>query len=118
MGHIPRCDHTSVGMLIWRDGKLLLIERRKPPFGFAPPAGHVDGRQSYEEAARAELKEEVGLDALELKLVAKGKRNNPCRRPGGKWHDWQIYDVRYVGHLTPSVSETKKAAWVGHDDLC
>ena len=31
------CDHTSVGMIIKRGEETLLIERKKPPFGFAPP---------------------------------------------------------------------------------
>ena len=39
---VKKCDHTSVGMLVWKNKKILLIERKKAPFGFAPPAGHVD----------------------------------------------------------------------------
>jgi len=49
---LKNCDHTGVGIHVWRNGKLLLIERKKFPFGFAPPAGHVDGRQSFEVAAK------------------------------------------------------------------
>ncbi|MEK9177792.1 MAG: NUDIX hydrolase, partial [Patescibacteria group bacterium] len=56
------CDHKSVGMFIWNDDKLLLIERGKRPYGFAVPAGHVDGDKTFEIAAIRELKEEVGLD--------------------------------------------------------
>ena len=46
-----KCDHTSVGILVWKDSKLLLIERKNFQFGFAPPAGHLDG-DFYEEAAK------------------------------------------------------------------
>ena len=54
-----KCDHTSVGILVWKEEKLLLIERKNFPFGFAPPAGHLDG-DTYEEAAKRELLEETG----------------------------------------------------------
>lgn len=63
------CDNKSVGMIVWRNDKLLLIERKKPPFGFAPPAGHVDDDKSFEVAAKRELKEEVGLDTDNLELL-------------------------------------------------
>lgn len=68
-----KCDNKSVGMLVWRDGSLLLIERRKPPFGFAPPAGHIDGDDSFEESAKRELKEEVGLEMIYYYLRPKLK---------------------------------------------
>ena len=68
------CDHTSVGMLVYKDDKILLIERKKYPFGFATPAGHIDNKGSYENAAREELEEEVGLKAKSLKLLTEGKK--------------------------------------------
>ncbi len=36
------CDNKVVGIIVLRDNKMLLIERKKFPFGFAPPAGHLD----------------------------------------------------------------------------
>jgi ADP-ribose pyrophosphatase YjhB (NUDIX family) len=111
------CDHTSVGILVERAGKLLLIERKKPPFGFAPPAGHVDahmgadGQPDFESAARAELLEEVGLRARELTLLAEGRRDNPCRRPEGTWHYWKIYKAAVSGRPKPSLNEVKKIVW-------
>ena len=63
------CDNKSVGMIITRDENLLLIERRKPPFGFAPPAGHVDDKGSFENAAREEVQEEVGFIVTNIKSM-------------------------------------------------
>ena len=54
------CDNKSVGILIWKDDKLLMIERKKYNFGFALPAGHNDG-MDLEQTAKKELEEEVGL---------------------------------------------------------
>jgi ADP-ribose pyrophosphatase YjhB (NUDIX family) len=74
------CGHISVGMIIRSDDKVLLIERMKYPFGFAPPAGHGDGDKSYEIAAKRELHEEVGLKAVDLGLIFEGRKENRCRR--------------------------------------
>ena len=78
------CDHKSVGMIVRKDDNILLIERRKKPFGFAPPAGHIDGDKTFEESAVRELKEEVGLAATSIKLLIEGRKENHCRR--GRWN--------------------------------
>ena len=111
------CDHPSVGMLVWKDDKLLLIERAKFPFGFAIPAGHVDGDKTFEESAMRELKEEVGLDTKEIKLVIEGKKENHCRRESGTWHYWKIYQVNIEGNIERSESETKQANWYTKDQI-
>ncbi|MFA6158341.1 MAG: NUDIX domain-containing protein [Candidatus Paceibacterota bacterium] len=112
-----QCDHTSVGVFV-RDGdKLLLIERARPPYGFAVPAGHVDGDATFEIAAARELKEEVGLDAGPMKLIFEGRKNNPCRRDGGTWHEWRLYDTTRVGELRRSEDETKRANWYDKDEI-
>ena len=111
------CDNKSVGMLVWKDGKLLLIERAKPPYGFAPPAGHVDEFGSFEEAARQELKEEVGLDVVDLQLIGEGRKENQCRREGRSWHYWKIYNVETGGSLERSLDETKQVGWYTKDEI-
>jgi len=104
-----KCDHTSVGMFVWNGDKLLLIERQKFPFGFAVPAGHVDGDATFEEAAIRELGEEVGLVATDLKLILDVRKDNPCRREDGTWHHWKLYRVDASGELSRSLEETKQA---------
>lgn len=112
-----KCDNKSVGMLVWRNGGLLLIERKKPPFGFAPPAGHVDEDTSFEEAARRELREEVGLETQNIKLVIEGRKENLCRRKGGSWHYWKIYRIASESEIKRSEDETKQAIFYKKDDL-
>lgn len=49
---------------VWRDGKVLLIERAKPPFGmWSLPGGHVEPGETVAAAAQRELAEETGLSA-------------------------------------------------------
>jgi len=114
---IKDCDNTSVGMFIWKDNKLLLIERKKFPFGFAVPAGHVDNHGSFENAAKEEVQEEIGLKLTKIKLIAEGRKNNRCRREGGNWHYWKIYEVEAEGNIKPSGNETKQAGWYTKEQI-
>ncbi len=112
-----QCDNECVGMFVWRDNGLLLIERKKAPFGFAPPAGHIDGDDSFEESAQRELKEEVGLDTQSIHLTIEGRKENPCRREGGSWHYWKIYTIDATGEIKRSEDETKQAGFYKKEDL-
>jgi ADP-ribose pyrophosphatase YjhB (NUDIX family) len=113
-----KCDHTSVGMIVWKNDRLLLIERKKPPFGFALPAGHVDeDGDDFEKAAQRELSEEVGLNTKAIKLATEGRRENPCRREGGSWHYWKIYEIKTAGEINRSEDETKQAGFYDKDEL-
>jgi ADP-ribose pyrophosphatase YjhB (NUDIX family) len=57
----------TVDIIIEITGKIVLIKRKNPPFGWAIPGGFVDYGESAEAAARREAKEETGLDLKELK---------------------------------------------------
>ena len=109
----PRsCDHTSVGVLIYNHNhELLLIERATFPFGLAPVAGHVDQHASYEDAAIAEAREEVGLEITDLCLVAEGRQENPCRRVNGSWHYWKVYKAHATGAVQLNLREATRAEW-------
>ena len=115
------CDNTSVGVLI-RDGydRWLFFERATPPAGIAPPAGHVDDHGTYEDAARAEVHEEVGLTVVDLQQVTGGTRTNRCRRLVGKEgpvHHWRVYRATVTGGLKPSKRETRNARWLTREEI-
>lgn len=112
-----KCDHTSVGMIAEKGGKILLIERQKYPFGFAAPGGHVDSDNTYEAAANREFEEETGLKAVKLELLAKKRKNNPCRREGGTYHNWRVYKVEAEGNLKRNFDEVKQIGWYGKKEV-
>ena len=49
--------------------KIVLIERKNPPLGWAIPGGFVDYGESLENAAFREAKEETGLDVKLLRQL-------------------------------------------------
>lgn len=117
----PVCDHRSVGVLI-RDttGRYLMFERTRPPVGVAPVAGHVDRHGGPEQAARAEVAEEVGLRVTALIPVAAGWRPNRCRRPTGgapAGHHWTIYRATAAGTPSPASEEARNVRWVTPGEL-
>ena len=60
---------------------IVLIERRKPPHGWAIPGGFVDVGETLEAAAMREAKEETSLDVT-LKCLL-GVYSDPARDPRG-----------------------------------
>lgn len=62
-------------------GRILLIERRNPPHGFALPGGFVDIGESLEQAAVREALEETSMQVTLRTLL--GCYSNPGRDPRG-----------------------------------
>ncbi len=62
-----RNPFPTVDIIIAIDDKIVLIERRNPPAGWALPGGFVDYGESLEAAATREAREETGLELADLK---------------------------------------------------
>ncbi len=62
-----RNPFPTVDTIICVDDRIVLIERKNPPAGWALPGGFVDYGESLENAAVREAKEETGLDLENLR---------------------------------------------------
>lgn len=96
---------STVDLIVPNNGKIIWIKRRNNPFKdcWALPGGFIDyGRETLEEAAVRELREETSLetDVNTLRLV--GVYSNPSRDPRGHVisHVYEVLD--YSGNLRAS----------------
>ena len=72
---------VAADTIIEIDDKILLIERKNFPFGWALPGGIVELGETVEEAAVREAKEETSLDVKITRLL--GVYSKPDRDPRG-----------------------------------
>ena len=61
--------------------RIILIERKNPPFGWAIPGGFVDYGETLEEAAIREAREETGMELVNLRQFH--AYSDPERDPRG-----------------------------------
>jgi ADP-ribose pyrophosphatase YjhB (NUDIX family) len=62
-------------------------------------------------AAVRELREETGLEARGLTLLFVELEPKRCRRPGGDWHRWEVFEAKVTGELRQNLDETKQVMW-------
>ncbi len=104
---------VSVGVLIWRGGKVLL-GKRKGSHGagqYAPPGGHFEYMESLAECAQREVREETGMEIKNIRFLciynekayapkhfvnigfmAEWKAGEPVIREPEKCSSWNWYD--------------------------
>jgi 8-oxo-dGTP pyrophosphatase MutT (NUDIX family) len=109
--------HYSVGALIKKDGKYLLIDRIKPPLGYAGIAGHVDENEDQAQSLKREVMEETGLKVEGQKLLYEEELLwNPCRR-GTKCHYWYLFACDVSGEIKQNFEEEKSIGWYSSDQI-
>ncbi len=57
----------TVDAIVEYDGRIVLIERKNPPYGWAIPGGFVDLGETVETAVRREMMEEINVELLNLR---------------------------------------------------
>ncbi len=75
----PRNPFPTVDIIIRQGQRIVLVERRNPPHGWALPGGFVAYGESLEAAARREAAEETGLTLSDLRQF--GAYSAPDRDP-------------------------------------
>lgn len=109
----------GVSASVWRGGKVLLVQRAKPPKGiWAFPGGHVEPGERLEEAVARELREETGLAAEFRGLVG---LYDVIRRDERGLLSAHYVIACYLGIAGPgepvAASDAAAAAWVDPDQL-
>ena len=99
----PKCPPIAADVIAELDDRIVLIERKNFPPGWAIPGGFVEIGESVEQAAVRELREETSLD-VELRALL-GVYSRPGRDPRGP-----TVTVVYVGRArgTPQAADDAK----------
>lgn len=110
--------HYSVGAVIERDGKYLLIDRRYEPLGFAGLAGHIDeGEDDPAKAMAREVSEESGLKVEKYRLLFDEEvSGNSCHR-GIDIHYWYLYYCEASGEAVWNKEEEKSMGWYAAEQI-
>ena len=109
----------GVSASVWRDGKVLLVQRAKPPVGiWAFPGGHVEAGERLEDAAARELAEETGMTASFRGLLG---LYDVIRRDANGLLSVHYVIASYVGIAGPeepvAASDAAAVTWADPDDL-
>lgn len=114
----PITPLLTVDVIVAQGDDVLLIKRKNPPEGWALPGGFVDLGESAEDAAKREIREECGLDAVLHHLL--GVYSKPDRDP--RFHTASVvYVARAIGdpHAGDDAEEVKAfSIYDLPDDLC
>ena len=114
-----RFPKLGVSVSVWRDGKVLLVERAKEPRGiWAFPGGHVEPGEELEAAAARELFEETGLTARLAGLVG---LYEVIRRDAAGEISLHYVIACFLGHAGPgepvAASDAAAAEWADPETL-
>ncbi len=102
----PVTPVVAADVIIEIGGRIVLIERKNFPRGWAIPGGFVDVGESVEDAAVREMREETSLD-VELRALL-GVYSRPGRDPRG-----HTVTVVYVGRASGTPKAADDAKTVG-----
>lgn len=96
----PSCPPIAADVIIEIGPRIVLIERKNFPFGWAIPGGFVDFGETVEQAAMREMREETSLDVELVEIL--GVYSRPERDPRG-----QTISVVYIGRAegTPQAAD-------------
>lgn len=115
------CDGFAVGVIITDRAGRVLLGDRVDGAGAAAVAGHIyDAHLGPDDAARAEVAEEVGLRITELIRMAAEWRPNRCLRgdgPYGPGHHWTLYRALVTGPMRVDAGSFTRMRWAGPGEV-
>ena len=116
----PTRPFLAVSVAVWRDKKVLLARRARPPFTaiWSFPGGIVETGERLEEAAAREVREETGLD---VEITGAIDRAEVIRRDdAGKVERHYVIIVfagRYTGGEPVAGDDAEAVRWFDMDEV-
>ncbi len=105
----------TVSLVLIRGGKLLVERRRMDrntyPGAVVVPGGHVEPGESYEEACRRELMEELGVDCSLFRFYDRILCRTDVEDQMNRW----FLCEGWTGE--PRCNEAAEVFWIGHGEV-
>ena len=116
----PTRPYLAVSAAIFRDGRVLIVRRAKPPSHgvYTLPGGGVELGETLEAAVIREVREETGLDIEPLALA--GYRQMIVRDTGGKIERHFVilpFAARWISGEISLNEELAEASWLLPSEL-
>jgi ADP-ribose pyrophosphatase YjhB (NUDIX family) len=116
----PDRPMVGVGAVVWRDGRVLLVKRAKPPRQgqWSLPGGLQEIGETVADAARRELREETGLEIEVLEVAEVVDYIERDEQDRVRFH-YALVDFLAVAPEGEAVAAGDAAAvrWFGPEDL-
>lgn len=116
----PRRPILGIGALIFRRGKILLVERGKEPLKgyWSLPGGAVEAGEKLENAVRREVREETGLEVKPLRVFEVFERITRDAQGLAEYHYVLVdYLCRITGGLLAAADDVTAARWASRREL-
>jgi 8-oxo-dGTP diphosphatase len=106
---------TTDAVIARADGRIVLIDRKNEPYGWALPGGFVDEGEEFGAACKREAKEETGL---EVELVAQLFTYSDPKRDPRKHTATTVYACRVQSGQEPQAADdAKDARWFAESEI-
>ncbi len=118
--HAQGLRHRAVHVFVVNGKSEILLQQRshlkdvQPGKWGSSAAGHLDTGEDYEEAARRELGEELGIESDDLPLKPVGQIA-PTEENG--WEFIELFVTVYSGALRTPANEVSAVEWMPQDEL-
>jgi 8-oxo-dGTP diphosphatase len=109
---------VGIGVFVFKGGKFLLQQRQGShgAGSWAPPGGHLEFGESFEDTARREVLEETGIKVTNLKFGA-GTNDNFASEGKHYVTIWMLSDWQSGEPQITEPNKCREQRWCGFDDL-
>jgi 8-oxo-dGTP diphosphatase len=106
---------TTDAIIVGPDGRIVLIDRKNEPFGWALPGGFIEEGEEYGAACRREAKEETSLT---VELVAQLFTYSDPKRDPRQHTASTVYACRVPAGVDPKAADdAKDARWFAESEI-
>ncbi len=103
--------HFSIGAIIQKRNRILIIFPHNFPFEYKFPSGHIKKGETPRKALYREVKEETGLNVVSAKLLFHEILDwDSCSR-GVDIHEWYLFKVKVKGRIDKFNKEVIRFKW-------